>query len=226
MLVYKITNLVNNKVYIGQTTKTLQSRKLRHIQDANNNVDTYFARAILKYGANSFKWQVICICPNMDSLNKTEQYYIAYYNSMDNTVGYNLQSGGKYCIMSDRTKEKLSRIRRGKNHPMYGKKHSLEARKKIKEAMRSRIEDPDYVPPMLGKKASKETLKKMSKASSGKNNYWYGKKLSKEHRKKLSIRKSGKNNPFYGKKHSEETRRKMTESQLKRYRKKNEQDNS
>lgn len=55
MWIYKITNIQNNKVYIGQTINPIQKRFHRHIRDAMNNIlDTHFARAIRKYGPENF----------------------------------------------------------------------------------------------------------------------------------------------------------------------------
>ena len=55
MFIYKITNTQNNKVYIGQTIRPVEERWRRHKTDALNNVlDTHFARAIRKYGKDSF----------------------------------------------------------------------------------------------------------------------------------------------------------------------------
>ena len=55
MWIYKITNIQNNKVYIGQTIRPIKDRFNRHINDALNNIlDTHFARAIRKYGKESF----------------------------------------------------------------------------------------------------------------------------------------------------------------------------
>jgi hypothetical protein len=53
--IYKITNIQNNKVYIGQSIRPIKARFQRHLNDALNNVlDTHFARAIRKYGKDSF----------------------------------------------------------------------------------------------------------------------------------------------------------------------------
>lgn len=54
--IYKITNIQNNKVYIGQTIRPVEYRFNRHINDALHNIlDTHFARAIRKYGPQNFK---------------------------------------------------------------------------------------------------------------------------------------------------------------------------
>ena len=55
MWIYKIINIQNNKVYIGQTIRPIEQRFNRHLSDALNNVlDTHLARAIRKYGKDSF----------------------------------------------------------------------------------------------------------------------------------------------------------------------------
>ena len=88
MIIYKITNLINNKVYIGQTIRTLQQRFNRHINDAmNNNLNTHFARAIRKYGPENFAIEIIDTATSQDELTQKEQYWIGYYNSINE--GYN-----------------------------------------------------------------------------------------------------------------------------------------
>ena len=53
--IYKITNLVNNKIYIGQSARGVAERFHRHVCDAmNGKLDTHFARAIRKYGPENF----------------------------------------------------------------------------------------------------------------------------------------------------------------------------
>ena len=86
--VYKITNLVNNKVYIGQTTRGIKARFNRHIRDAmSERLGTHFARAIRKYGAKNFVIDVIDTAYSQEELNQKEQYWIREYDSI--THGYN-----------------------------------------------------------------------------------------------------------------------------------------
>ena len=88
MWIYKITNIQNNKVYIGQTIRPIEQRFHRHINDAMNNIlDTHFARAIRKYGKDSFIIEEIDTAQTQDELNQKEQYWIRYYDAVNK--GYN-----------------------------------------------------------------------------------------------------------------------------------------
>lgn len=109
MIIYKATNLVNGRIYIGQTIEPLRKRLTKHLCEANGRRTTYFHKALHKYGIENFKWQVICICPNINSLNAQESYYIAHYQSNVLNVGYNLTSGGDNCQVSDETKRTKQR---------------------------------------------------------------------------------------------------------------------
>ena len=75
MIIYKATNKVNGKVYIGQTTRDLSTRQCQHKWESKNKGGNYFYRAINKYGFDSFEWEIIRICDNMKSLNAYEKYY-------------------------------------------------------------------------------------------------------------------------------------------------------
>ena len=88
MFIYKISNSINNKVYIGQTIRPIEERFKRHINDATNYIlDTHFARAIRKYGKENFYIEEIDKANNQEELNLKEQYWIRYYDSINN--GYN-----------------------------------------------------------------------------------------------------------------------------------------
>lgn len=88
MEIYKITNLVNNKVYIGQSARGVRERFTRHINDAmSDRLDTHFARAIRKYGPENFVVEVIDTADTQDELNQKEQYWIREHDSIRH--GYN-----------------------------------------------------------------------------------------------------------------------------------------
>lgn len=91
MYIYKITCKVNNKVYIGQTTETLEKRFKRHMGYQKDNHDTKFYRAVRKYGANNFYIELVAKATSKEELNELEEYYIKYFNSIEN--GYNTALG-------------------------------------------------------------------------------------------------------------------------------------
>lgn len=149
MIIYKATNKVNGKVYIGQTTKTLKERMNSHKKDSLR-MNTYFYRAIRKYGWDNFEWEIIDeSATTIEELNRLEQYYIKLYDSFDNKQkGYNTQSGGKNYQMTAEECLKRSERVKGENNPMYGKegtwknKHfSEEHRRRISESLKGKPKD-------------------------------------------------------------------------------------
>lgn len=98
--IYKITNLIDGKIYIGQTIRDIETRWKQHISDAKRD-DFYLYRAIRKYGVSSFKIECICIisCAEKnildDLLDKSEICYIELYDSNNRICGYNITSGGQ-----------------------------------------------------------------------------------------------------------------------------------
>lgn len=126
MTVYKITNLVNGKIYIGQTINEIEKRFRRHINDAiNGKLDTKFARAIRKYGEDNFIIESIDKAKTQEELNQKEHDWIVFYNTVDN--GYNetdslLKCGGNtYRSKNEEEmaiiKEKISKAKIGEKNP-------------------------------------------------------------------------------------------------------------
>lgn len=110
MIIYKATNTINGKIYIGQTIQKLQDRIDGHVRDSkrSNRRLTYFANAIRKYGILAFNFIVIDTANSIEELNLKEQFWIDFYNSTDKLIGYNLDSGGNNCKKSDSTKDLIS----------------------------------------------------------------------------------------------------------------------
>lgn len=93
--IYKIVNKVNNKIYIGQTTKTAEQRLERHKKDARGGSDMALHRAMRKHGENNFKTSVLVSNINTrEELNMIEEQYILKYNSFNKDIGYNVALGG------------------------------------------------------------------------------------------------------------------------------------
>lgn len=89
--IYIIKNTINNKVYIGQTTQTINIRFTNHIMASRTGEDTKFYRAIRKHGEENF-YPELLEKVDIKNLNERERYWIKYYDSYYN--GYNSTLGG------------------------------------------------------------------------------------------------------------------------------------
>ena len=95
--IYKITNLINNKIYIGLTTRTVENRWKEHCRHNSQMID----KAIEEFGKENFLFFSIEECEE-EILYEREKYWIAYYNSFNN--GYNNTLGGRdnNYVMTDK----------------------------------------------------------------------------------------------------------------------------
>ena len=131
LTIYKITCLVNQKVYIGQTSETIERRFARHMGYQKNEHDTKFYRAIKKYGKDNFKIEAIDSAETQAELDQKEIYYINFYNSVKE--GYNSKDSMGKCGGDTLTehqniaeiKEKIRQSKLGDKNPMriYGGLH-------------------------------------------------------------------------------------------------------
>ena len=94
--IYKISNNINSKVYIGQTTRTIQERFSEHKNFAKNGSNFLIHKNMRKNGIENFFVEKIEECPN-NLLDNRERYWIQYYNSYYN--GYNATTGGNNVLM-------------------------------------------------------------------------------------------------------------------------------
>lgn len=90
--IYKVTNKINGKIYIGQTNN-FEKRKREHLTDKRTNHQA-FKRALNKYGEDGFDWKIIDKCLTKNEINLKEKYYIKFYNSKVPN-GYNIADGGE-----------------------------------------------------------------------------------------------------------------------------------
>ena len=94
--IYKITNLLNQKCYIGQSRDIKRRWNFHKAEVRRNHIDTYLYRAMKKYGIKNFSFEIIELC-NPEELNEKEIFWIKKYNSFKN--GYNCTTGGHYGKM-------------------------------------------------------------------------------------------------------------------------------
>lgn len=138
MIIYKVTNKFNGKVYIGQTIKPLNYRWSQHCSYTSNCVA--LNRAIKKYGKENFTVEQIDIANSQDELDDKERYWIEFYQSFGEK-GYNLTNGGEINkLVSEETKLKISLANKG-NKYCVGRVMSDETKQKIGEKARLRLSD-------------------------------------------------------------------------------------
>jgi hypothetical protein len=130
-IIYKITNLINNKIYIGLTKKKIEERFSQH----KRNNKSLISKAIKKYKKTNFIIEELYFSFSREDLEEKEIYFIKYFNSMSPN-GYNLTSGEeKEKIYTKEVLIKLSKAKKGKkciaqSIKMLGRKQSLEVRNK------------------------------------------------------------------------------------------------
>lgn len=117
-IIYKVTNLVNGKIYIGQTVQDFDKRMNSHLSNSkcNKYITKYFHKAIRKYGRDNFIWEIIEYCNSKKELNEMEFHYIKQYNSFLPN-GYNMTLGGEGSLgrlWSKSMRLKVSESKKGK----------------------------------------------------------------------------------------------------------------
>ena len=210
--VYKITNTVNGKAYIGISIHEPEKRRIRkHLSGKGNRI---IARAVKKYGRDAFTYEILEADVFDEFLPDLEVAYIEKFNTVA-PHGYNLDSGGHHATPSEETRRKLSEINKGK-------RHSEETRRKISESNKGKTRPPrsdghrrKLSEAKKGKTLSEEHRRKISEAGRGRTH-------TIEHRRKISEANKGKtissqtrrklSEAHKGIKPSAETRRKMSEA--------------
>jgi len=159
-----IKNLINNKIYIGQSLD-IYNRWKGHIKDLKNNRhhNKHLQNSWNKYGESIFEFEILKECFE-EFLNKEEVYYINHYNCLNDKYGYNKRTGGDNSRLSDEAKTKLKLYN-------IGKKLTNETKKKIslgnKNKKRTEQQRINIVNGQKGKHLSDITKQKMSKSTKG-----------------------------------------------------------
>lgn len=124
-LIYKYTNLINSKIYIGQTTTSLEERDKKHIYGNNMYID----KAIKKYGRENFLLEVIEDNIPVEELNDKEIYYIKQFSSNVSGIGYNQTNGGNYTtnsiLSTDDIENIIENIKSGENFKDIAEKYNV-----------------------------------------------------------------------------------------------------
>lgn len=203
MIVYKVENLVNGKLYIGQTTETLGERWRKHLSDAaRKRHNMLLHRAIRKYGPDAFRVTVVNdAAKSQEALNVLERIYIQRFRSYEN--GYNMTLGGEGAfglVMPESAKKRLAEIAR--NMPE-------EQRRKIAEKVRGNTN-------RRGKPLPMSARIKLSQYR-GPLNSRYGTKHTEATIRKIRIAALNRTvQPRTGMHHTEETKRRMREAWVRR----------
>ena len=223
--IYKITNTVNGKAYIGQTIHDAVTGRINDHLNRTANGSRLVKRAIEKYGKEAFTYEILHDGIIPEFLDTLEIEAIAKFNTIA-PRGYNLERGGNNGkMLSSETRRKISEAHKGKtlsaetrrkiSEAHKGKTLSAETRRKISEATTGENHPMFGKPPtkgFLGKRHTPETRRKISEATTGEKNHRYGKLApnrgkprSAETRRKIS-------EAHKGKRHTPETRRKISEA--------------
>lgn len=138
MIIYLFKNKKNGKKYVGQTVRDLDTRISEHLRKSN----TYFEKALKKYGLRNFDYQVVDTADDIEELNSLERQWIKKEGTLFPN-GYNLCTGGNVTTGYRHSAESRRRMsehqgRRkamsGENNPFFGRKHTDETRRKMREA--------------------------------------------------------------------------------------------
>ena len=214
--IYKYTNKVNGKVYIGRTCTTLKKRARRG-QGYKGCV--YFWCAIEKYGWDNFEPEILESGLTNEEAAIKETEYIKKFNSANSEFGYNIIENANNDI-GEKVRIKMSERNKGENNPRWGCHISEEHRQKIREANKKRVYTPEMIEnmrkghqkkgfvgknhPMYGRHHTEEAKRKVSEANKGHIPWNKGKKMSEI--------KPNYIHPLLGKHLSEETKKKVSEA--------------
>lgn len=161
--IYKTTNLINNKFYIG-----MHRTKENKVDKKYYGSGKALKRALEKYGKENFIVEILDWCKTEEDLCNKEIEYIIKFNAVENDLSYNMKDGGIggwNIDVSGENNPMYGTHRSGKDNPAFGIKHSKESRQKQSESIAKNGGHHGKKNPMYGKRHSEESKEKMRKAS-------------------------------------------------------------
>ena len=135
MWIYKITNKINGKSYIGQASDPY-NRWAKHLSRAKNGSQMFaIHHAMKKYGVENFDFDVIDETTK-EKVDDLEKHYIREYNSYED--GYNLTEGGMVSVITEETKKKMSKALLGNQHAKGYKQSEEQIRKRVESTNKTK----------------------------------------------------------------------------------------
>ncbi len=193
-LIYKITNKVTEKSYIGLTCTSLEKRWKRHISCSKRVKNTHvFYDALKNFDISVWSLEILEDSIEIKDLPKREQFWIETYGTMSPN-GYNSTKGGAHTVMSDEVKTKMSKYWTGRPRGSYSRERMLKLWKGRKQYQITEEHKAILKNANLGKKRSDEFKKKVSSSLKGR-------RLSDEHRKNISKAHSNRPKAPFSEKH-------------------------
>jgi len=147
-MIYKIVNKTNYLTYVGQTIHPEKRFKQhKNMLESNSHYNLHLQHSWNKYGEENFCFEILEYCEK-EKLNERELFYIEAIGSL-HPNGYNLVNRGSNISMSEETRKKISlsakeRLSIPSNHPMFGKKQSMESKIKNSDSNKKRIWKPEW----------------------------------------------------------------------------------
>ena len=197
--VYKTTNPLNGKIYIGQHTT-------ENIDDGYLGSGVILQKAFKKYGKENFTREIIALADTQEDLNHAEEFFIKHYRDK---IGWGMMYNATECAFgggchTEESKKKMSAALKGREGWNKGRHLTEETKLKISEARKGQPS------PRKGRHLTEETKLNISEAHKGRpNESWRGRHHTEESKLKMSTTKKG----HKGRHHTEESKLKMSAAQ-------------
>jgi len=163
MIIYRTTNKINGKIYVGQTV----TEDKCYLGSGN-----LIKLAIKKYGKENFVRETLQTCRTQKRLDERERYWIKKLRSQEKEIGYNLENGGNGTGKhTEEWKRNVSEKMSGDKNHFTGKTHTEETKKHLSKVRKGKHTGKDNG--FYGKTHSKESLKKIGESSKYRGKYLY-----------------------------------------------------